>query len=787
MPAVTIAALLLATLPVRPPALAPDLVIDEDSEAITARVLFARGTTTTEAQVVLDRYVQDSLRWGALPIWLVRISPSRLAALARAPRVLWIDQPEVAIPTDDRARAAIGSDPVTNHRLEGGVPTYDLAGSGIRVAVWDPQGYADHDDFTGRVARVPPAPRSYGHANNVAGILGGSGLASDRGNHPWQPYQLRGVAPLVQLSFYLSSDDREGGAPYPFVDQYRHATEDFDADLASCSFQMGIGGRYGTDEANLDYVIWGADGVYERLPFFWATANEGDTDGYFSLAHLAAAKNVISVGAINANDLALARFSSMGPTADGRLKPELVAPGCVAHQGVPVEVDFIELVGPRGTTRWDFDRGLDGWSAVHHVDDLRAEGGALKLTVAGHDPHIHGPPGMRLDTSSIEEVRVRMKNPVHRFAELLWKTATADWHDDRRVSIPMRGDGTMRTYTARLAGHPEWRGEVIQVRLDPITPGLVIADDTNAYEASCGTSLAAPTAAGVAALTLQAHRAAHPGAPDPEPASLKAILIASAVDLKGAGAQPNPDLAGQITPYGRGPDFATGFGRVDAPAAVALVRDSTASAPTWVTDVVMHTGDEQAWSVEVEPGAGLLAVTLAWDDPPAMPASSKVLINDLDLVLVDPTGGLHRPWVLDASDPSAPATTGIDDANNVERVDVDAPAAGRWQAFVSASSIGEGPQRFAMALTATAGVRSFVPELAPPIDAGTPDAALFDGGRAIDGGATGGGDTGARDTGPGELEDGCGCQGAGESGPHTSWLALLGMLALARRRRLSRG
>src|SRR5439155_678547 len=48
---------------------------------------------------------------------------------------------------------------------------------------------------------------------------------------------------------------------------------------------------------------------------------------YGTIGPPATAKNVITVGAINSDDQSMTIFSSWGPVRDGRLKPELVAPG----------------------------------------------------------------------------------------------------------------------------------------------------------------------------------------------------------------------------------------------------------------------------------------------------------------------------------------------------------------------------------------------------------------------------------------------------------------------------
>lgn len=46
----------------------------------------------------------------------------------------------------------------------------------------------------------------------------------------------------------------------------------------------------------------------------------------YSLGALASCPEVLTIGAVDASTLKLENYSSMGPTIDGRLKPDLVAP-----------------------------------------------------------------------------------------------------------------------------------------------------------------------------------------------------------------------------------------------------------------------------------------------------------------------------------------------------------------------------------------------------------------------------------------------------------------------------
>jgi hypothetical protein len=86
--------------------------------------------------------------------------------------------------------------------------------------------------------------------------------------------------------------------------------------------------------ALIDAIVRGSLGSPFRI--VWANGNERqgsrcDVEGYgdyYSTAPPAGAKNHITVGALNSNDDSMTYFSSWGPVDDGRMKPDVSAPGC---------------------------------------------------------------------------------------------------------------------------------------------------------------------------------------------------------------------------------------------------------------------------------------------------------------------------------------------------------------------------------------------------------------------------------------------------------------------------
>jgi hypothetical protein len=196
------------------------------------------------------------------------------------------------------------------------------------------------------------------------------------------------------------------------------------------------------------------------------------------------------------------------------------------------------------------------------------------------------------------------------------------------------------------------------------------ADGDDEYVAMTGTSSATAATAGAIALLTELHRNTHVGA-DARGVELKALLIHTALDAAAPG-----------------PDYATGYGLVDVEAAADLVA-SEGEAPAEARRMrvaVLREGEPVELETSEVPAGTALRVTLAWNDPPAGPASSvanpRALVNDLDLSLRAPDGRTFRPWSLDPAEPTAsPTRASPNRADNVEVVDVargDNAERGRW-------------------------------------------------------------------------------------------------------------
>lgn len=194
------------------------------------------------------------------------------------------------------------------------------------------------------------------------------------------------------------------------------------------------------------------------------------------------------------------------------------------------------------------------------------------------------------------------------------------------------------------------------------------------YITLCGTSMASPTAAGIGALILQDFRVQYPDWGDPSNQLMKVFLIEGAEDILNTG-----------------PDYQSGYGSIRAVDSIDFMRNGN------FREEMVDQAGVASYSIEVDPGDPVFRVTLAWDDPASAPNVSSSLVNDLDLVVIDPSGTQHYPWTLNPASPNAGAVrTQKDDLNNIEQVQVENPEAGVWQVQVVGASVSEGPQGFAI-------------------------------------------------------------------------------------------
>ena len=398
------------------------------------------------------------------------------------------------------------------------------------------------------------------HGTKVAGVIGGNGAGSPNS-------MFRGIAPKVKFF----SDTYTYNKQYGHVLNHSHENHEAEEmDVRYFYIQKGKIGiwdsladrrsfYYGKNNRRVDELIfknWNLfteDGDFLIKTVVQSAGNNGDVAekgsvvGFHSvLSHF---KNTITVGSINALTDKVSEFSGLGPTWDGRIKP-----------------------------------------------DVMANGDAKNIVVATNV-----------------------------------------------------GKGTIENYD---------------------------------YDFFYGTSASTPIVTGILALMYQKFRE-KTGLPleifSMRNSTTKAMLIHSAVDLDGIHDEshnidvyrtmvefykqplPHVNKNGYQTvyvSYGKGPDFITGWGKVNASGALDIIENYDAASQKFdrFREFEIYNGMTKKWTFNIPAGAGVqkARVSLVWDD--AVPSIEDVrvgnflnskLVNDLDMYIVSPSGKRYYPWKLD--------------------------------------------------------------------------------------------------------------------------------------------
>lgn len=199
-------------------------------------------------------------------------------------------------------------------------------------------------------------------------------------------------------------------------------------------------------------------------------------------------------------------------------------------------------------------------------------------------------------------------------------------------------------------------------------------DHNNTYQVFGGTSAAAPGIAGIVAQLTQAYREIN-NTIDAPTALIKASLLNTANDLGNVG-----------------PDFKFGWGHVNAFRALTLLEENQYLSGN------VDQGGTATHQITIPAGVVEARLMVYWAEPSADVATERALINDLDLTVTTPGGGIELPWRLDPTpDPTIlnlPAGKGRDSLNNVEQVLINNPAAGTYTININGFEVPQGPQDY---------------------------------------------------------------------------------------------
>jgi subtilisin family serine protease len=326
----------------------------KSNRTVSVNILLSPSTTSPELAAVRSLLgpgqSESHLRQGT--ILRGELPPNRLDALTQSGGVLWIEKAPKRKLVDEAASKIVGGD-------DGRVATPTVTqqrgfnGTNVIVCVADTglgsgSTHTMHPDLRGRVlgfkfyGSLTNGSDGYGHGTHCAGIVAGNAATRETDPDTGALFGL-GVASGASLFIERIFDESANEvSPFPTDETLTHDAVRHGAKIGSNSWGNDVQGDYDTDAAQFDELVRDADaGAVGDQPYIleFSAGNAGPNTE--TIGSPATAKNVIATGASENvpgtlaatyglyadGEDTMADFSSRGPCADGRIKPDLVAPG----------------------------------------------------------------------------------------------------------------------------------------------------------------------------------------------------------------------------------------------------------------------------------------------------------------------------------------------------------------------------------------------------------------------------------------------------------------------------
>lgn len=342
------------------------------SDPLRVLVAFPDVPTEEDRQALRDAGF-PVLDWYAhFDVVVVQAFPSQLPLLLEVPGVVFVEHDDVIYPLLKESVPLLGVPQVWRD--------FGVTGAGITVAVLDDGSFEQHPDFSGKIAgsfdagssgttgplgvaqQVPVIPAGTdGHGTHVAGTIVGRGTQSNG--------QYKGVAPgalFANVKVFSGPNSTSSTIVLEGLDWTLSNAEELGIRIAS----MSLGGSPSDGTDALSRSVNKA--VEKGMIVVAAAGNAGP--GAQTIGSPGAADQAITVGSVDKRKQ-LASYSSRGPTKDGRLKPEVVAPGSAITSTLPPARSTLAtgLLGGSQTTQAVWYGPLSGTSmAAPHVSGVIA-------------------------------------------------------------------------------------------------------------------------------------------------------------------------------------------------------------------------------------------------------------------------------------------------------------------------------------------------------------------------------------------------------------------------------
>ncbi|GAM91040.1 hypothetical protein ANO11243_090870 [Dothideomycetidae sp. 11243] len=271
-----------------------------------------------------------------------RIQSNHLSAVSAIDSVRTIEISSKRVLHNNIASQIMNADiNMSNVAYRGAGQTVAIADTGLDTGNVD----TIHPAFHDRIAALIPIGRdtatddTEGHGTHVSGSAVG-GLV------PGDDQLVKGIASEAKIVMQSLTNDQGGLFPatgYPLYQLFTEPYQKYQAYVHSNSWGAdwaGVQQPYDDDAREIDQAMWDNP----ELLICFASGNDGDKSEGATVGSQAAAKNCLTVGASESlrpssqgvfsplkksdNDATeISWYSNRGPTVEGRIKPDVVAPG----------------------------------------------------------------------------------------------------------------------------------------------------------------------------------------------------------------------------------------------------------------------------------------------------------------------------------------------------------------------------------------------------------------------------------------------------------------------------
>ena len=705
-----------------------------------------------------------------------QIPSGQINSIANVPDVQWIELYRAPVLMNNVATDIIGASNNDTSINANGVWNDGYTGAGQAVAIADTgldigntQGgftynpaYGDyetnnaavpfHPAFIGKTIHAYALGRTgdfsdpNGHGTHVAGSVSGHDTQTPFSGTPYWG-SAYGVNNVVFMSV-LDATGGLGGIPPDLGTLFgQEYTDTLSPRIASNSWGAPANGAYDTMAEQVDTFLW----EHPDMVVLFAAGNSGvdaNGDGIVDLGSVgspATAKDVITVGAsenlrpalpftyysfgftayplstdLVANDInGMAAFSSRGPTSDGRIKPDIVAPGTAiisarSHQ-YPFNDDF-----QSGAGKWTITPA-NTWKLVtdgsgNNYEQIVSNGSLLTGTLqpSGASDILESINSFLFFTTyfnltTSDQLSVLFYDadhgvffPVFTLSNassggqwLVFSAPIAALFANHNYAIGYNGPSYAMTntqaqgfnFSVEFTSSSTSTGiayvDIDNVRVCPagwgilaLTTGLSItygSRENENYILDGGTSMATPLAAGAAADIRGAM--AGTGITDPSAALVKAALVNGAADM-----YPGQYGTGQYLEVPHAPNNVEGFGRINLVNSLITSTTKKIYMLDYKAGNGLTTGGMKISYVTIDSNSDPFRMTLVWTDYPSTPSASLNIVNVLHFSMSTTNNTVLYPN----------RSSAYDDINNVQQITLPSPQTGVYMVYVSGYNVPQG-------------------------------------------------------------------------------------------------